>query len=239
MVVVAGNLGIFSQSRLERISSDVSANSGDSNIKLNQVLERVRKLESEVLPKSFLRKRLKQNEKGIQGGRIDDSKQKLFGDKAESQGAPFQGNQTWKKLTNKVDRIDNEQKALSKVMSLFAPIVSGGSGLTSIGGLANMLLGQAAKIGLPVSFITVIAIKVFEQYKSQYGKGRTRDIRKLVLSEDVSRIGIDNENELESAANLFLSNPQVLSGAARGPSNTENLREGLARWKQRHEGSYS
>lgn len=243
MVVVGGNLGIFNQSKLERISSDISANAGDKNIKLNNVLKRVGILEQKekALPKSFLRKKLRGAEKGLLGGRGQDSSLKLLGLKLSGSGAgaPIQGNQSWKKLNDKVDKIGSDQRAISKVMSLFAPIVSGSSGLTSLGGLGNMLLGQAAKIGLPISFITLIATKVWEQYKSQYGKGNTRDVRKLVLDEDVSRIGIENENELESGENLFMSNPQVLSGAARGPSNTENLREGMARWKQRHEGAYN
>jgi len=114
----------------------------------------------------------------------------------------------------------------------------GATGLQSLGGFGNLILNQAAKIGLPIFFITTIATKTWERYKSQYGKGGTRDIRKLILAKDVSRIGIENENELESGANLFLSNPQLLTGLARGPSNTESLREGLARWKQRHEGTY-
>lgn len=242
MVIVTGNLGILSQSKLERISSDVSANAGDSNIKLNDVLERIRKLERKegALPRSITRKRQRELDRGLIGGRGSEGGQKLFGDKllSESTGAPFKRNQVFKDLQNKVSALENTQNAMTKVFGLMNPILRGASGAQSISGLANLLLSKAASIGLPVSFITVIAAKVWEQYKAKYGKGGTRDIRKLVLDEDVSRIGIDNENELESGANLFLSNPQKLTGLAQGPSNTENLREGMARWKQRHEGTY-
>lgn len=242
MVVVTGNLGILSQSRLERISQDASTNTGDANIKLNDVLERVKQLERKegTLPRSITRKRQRELDRGIAGGRNVEGAQKLFGEKLlpESAGAPIKRNQVFKDLQKKVDGIENTQNAMTKIFGLMSPLVRGSSGLQSIGGLGNMLLNQAAKIGLPVSFITLIATKVWKQYKTQYGKGGTRDFRKLILDEDISRIGIENENELESGANLFLSNPQVLTGLPRGPSNTENLREGMARWKQRKAGTY-
>jgi len=242
MVVVTGNLGILSQSRLERVSSDVSSNTGDANIKLNDVLERVKKLERKegALPRSITRKRQRELDRGIAGGRGEESTQKLFGEKLPSGsiGAPIKRKQAFKDLQKKVNNIENTQNAMTKIFGLMSPLVRGSSGFQSIGGLGNLLLTQAARIGLPISFITLIATKVWKQYKEQYGDGGTRDIRKLILDEDVSRIGIENENELESAANLFLSNPQLLTGLARGPSNTEKLREGLARWKQRHEGTY-
>jgi len=242
MVIVTGNLGILSQSRLERISTDVSANAGDTNIKLNDVLQRIKKLERRdgALPRSLTRKKQRELDRGLAGGRGNEGGQKLFGDKLSSVtgGAPFKRNQVFKNLQNKVSALENTQNAMTKVFGLMNPLIRGASGAQSIGGLANLLLTKAASIGLPVSFITLIATKVWEQYKAQYGKGGTRDIRKLVLDEDVSRIGIENENELESGAILFLSNPQQLTGLAQGPSNTENLREGMARWKQRHEGTY-
>jgi len=254
---------------------DVSANAGDNNIKLNQVLERVRRLElkEQALPKSFVSKTLRQQEKGIQGGRGEDSSQKFHGEKIKASftdepvgrtealllalgikgrtkkitadslisgaGAPIQKNQVFKKLTEKVGKLEKSQKAITESLLSIQPLIAGASGLKSLSGFGSLILNQAAKIGLPVFFITTIATKIWEQYKSQYGKGGTRDVRKLILAEDVSRIGIENENELESGANLFLSNPQLLTGLPRGPSNTENLRAGMARWKQRHEGSYS
>lgn len=274
MVIVTGNLGIFSQSRLERISNDVSANAGNNNIKLNQVLERVRRLElkDKALPKSFIRKRTKGIEKGIFGGRSEESTQKLHGEKIRAEftegpvskteafllalglkgrnkklssnsllsgaGAPIKKNEVFKKLSDKVNRLAKTQTAIAETVSGAIPLLRGASGLQSIGGLGNLILNQAAKIGLPIFFITTIATLVWKMYKAQYGKGGTRDIRKLILSEDISRIGIENENELESGANLYLSYPQKLTGLPRGPSNTENLREGMVRWKQRHEGTY-
>lgn len=274
MVIVTGNLGIFSQSRLERISMDVSSNAGDNNIKLNQVLDRVKRLEAKerALPKSFVNKRLRNLEKGIQGGRGEESSQKLHGQKLQPEysddpiskfdvillslglkgrsqkltsksllsgaGAPIQKNQEFKKLSAKVTRLQKTQRAMTESLLTIQPLISGASGLRSVSGIGSLILNQAAKIGLPVFFVTIIATKVWKMYKAQYGKGGTRDIRKLVLDEDVSRIGIDNENELDSGANLFMSYPQILTGLPRGPSNTENLREGMARWKQRKEGTY-
>lgn len=274
MVVVTGNLGIFSQSRLERISMDVSANAGDNNIKLNQVLERVKRLEAKerALPKSFVNKRLRNIEKGIQGGRDQESTQKFHGQKLRPEfteklggrteaiiaalgirtlekrisntsllsgaGAPIKKNEVFKKLSEKVGRMEKSQKAIAETVMSIQPLLAGASGLRSIGGIGSLILNQAAKIGLPIFFVTTIATKILKQYKAQYGKGGPKDIRKLVLDEDVSRIGIDNENELDSGSNLFMSYPQLLTGLPRGPSNTENLREGMARWKQRKEGTY-
>lgn len=234
MVIVTGNLGIFSQSKLERISNDVSANAGNNNIKLNQVLERVRRLELKDKAGPVGRTEAFLLALGLKGRNKKLSSSSLL----SGAGAPIKKNEVFKKLSDKVNRLEKTQTVITKTVSGAIPLLRGASGLQSIGGIGNLLLNQAAKIGLPIFFITTIATLVWKMYKAQYGKGGTRDIRKLVLSEDISRIGIENENELESGANLYLSYPQKLTGLPRGPSNTENLREGMVRWKQRHEGTY-
>lgn len=233
MVIVTGNLGILSQSRLERVSSDVTSNAGNTNVKLNDVLERVKKLESKegALPRSITKKRQKEDERGLLGGRFEEGQKKLE-----------------KLQKKKPDLVDLKPSIFD---SLFIALGIKGSGASAVGSNFGKVLSFAQKgvfaqavfssfltRVIPAAIVVKIATAVWKIYKAQYGKGGTRDIRKLILDEDVSRIGIENENELESGANLFLSNPQLLTGLPRGPSNTENLREGMARWKQRHEGTY-
>lgn len=251
MVVVTGNLGILSQSEIERAVT------------------------GGALPSATVRKRNRLFDKGILGGRFDEStaknknnkinvitdekfsrvesfmnalgiktaSRKSISDNSLISGvgptAGIQKPNQFKELKTKVEKIQDSQKAIAETLGEGTSLLSGASGLTSAAGLSNIIGSTIARFGLPVSAITQIALALKKEHREQYGGGGTRDARKLELAEDVSRTGIENENALESAEVLFLSNPQVLSGLARGPSNTENLRAGLARWKQRHEGTYN
>lgn len=151
-------------------------------------------------------------------------------------------------IKKKVVNLQKSQKAIATIVTEGNSLIGGASGLLANGGkgLAKGgtlklfgLLGSFAKVALPAAFIIKIAEQVYKEYRKQYGAGGTRDVRKLVKAEDTSLIGIENENEIASGEILFFSNPNVLQGLGRGPSNTEDLREGEARFKQRHQGSYT
>lgn len=269
---ITGNLGILSQSRLERISRDATSNTENTDVKLNKALERIKKLEQRegALPSSITRKRDKARERGLEGGKTEEGAKKSKDKKIEAVDlkpsvfdslfialglkgklpsslaagvGPLSGFSQAKKIQN----IESLQKKIfgkviikeSAIGGKAAGLFSGALGFTQRGAFAQAVFSTFLTRVIPVAILMKLASAVWKIYKAQYGKGGTRDIRKLILAEDISRIGIENENELESGANLFLSNPQLLTGLPRGPSNTENLREGLARWKQRHEGSYS
>lgn len=149
------------------------------------------------------------------------------------------------KIQKNVTQLKKSQKAIAKIVFEGNTLIGGASGLlTNVkrggGGVSQLfnLLGTVGKFALPASFVIGIAAKVYEEYQKQYGNGGTRDVRKLVKASDTSLIGIENENFINSGEILFLSNPNKLQGLGNGPSNTENLREGEARYKQRHQGSY-
>ena len=284
----SGALGILNNAQLESFDN-IAAQRPDvapgQKADLNTVLNKIKELEkkSDILPRNITRKRAKELEKGLAGGRFAESTTKLRDTKIKANiedkfsvtdnimralGINVKDKSKLKKsslvsgvgpvagirqvseftsIKNKVTKLQNSQKAIATVITKGDSLISGASGLLSNGGkgLAKggtlqlfSLLGNIGKFALPAAFVIKIAEVVYKEYKKQYGAGGTRDVRKLVKAEDTSTIGIENENEIASGEILFLSNPNVLQGLGRGPSNTEDLRAGEARYKQRHQGSY-
>ena len=238
MVVVTGNIGILSQSQIEQ------------------------SIQEGALPSSITKKNRRLRGKGVFEGRLADSIRKNKDNKIDAvdlKPSVFDAiflklglRKTPVGLVHGIGPLTN-LKNISKVQSeevlqkqMFGKVVikikSGAISSLLLfgnnGAFAQAVFSSFLTKAIPVAVVLKLAQQIWKMYKAQYGKGGTRDVRKLILAEDVSRIGIENENELESGANLFMSNPQILSGLARGPSNTENLREGMARFKQRHEGTY-
>jgi len=145
------------------------------------------------------------------------------------------------KLRGKVNNIESTQKGLSKLMLKGQMLVGGASGLSSIGGIANLGLGAASKIpivGVIVSAAVMAVTAWWEKYTSQYGMGGTRDITKKILASDVSRIGVQNENAIYSGENVFIPNPTQLQGLS-GRSYSDDVQVGKARHILRHQGSYT
>ncbi len=272
-VKISGAVGILSNSQLSKFD-DTSASSAKQNLALNQIINKINQQDKKLqglLPSSITRKQKKQLEKGLSGGRFEESIRKTkdarikptftqrkqsitndfllaFGIKnpkklAESSlisktGAPLKRFNEFNALKSEVGNLKKTQGAIAKMISGSIPLVSGASALTSTRGIYNSLFGLVGKIGFPAIIITTIATKVYKKFKDQYGKGGTRDVRKLVKAGDISLIGVENDNSLASGEILFLSNPNVLQGLARGSSNTENIRTDISRYKQRHEGTY-
>lgn len=250
MVVVTGNLGILSQSQIEQSIQEGALPSSvvkkdrrlkDKGIFGGRTSEAVQKIKENKIKADF-DERFSKVESFMNALGVKTASRKKLKESSLISGlgpvAGIGGGNQFKQLQDKVTIMEKSQKSIALMLGGGANLIGGASGLTNPTGLINVLGGVISKFGLPVAAITKIALQLRQAHIDQYGGGKTRDVRKLVLSEDVSRIGIENENEIESGANLFMSNPQVLSGLARGPSNTENLREGMARYKQRHEGTY-
>jgi len=144
----------------------------------------------------------------------------------------------FKDMQNEIGRMKQAQTAIAHTVLQSTKLISGASGLGSVQGLATKIFSAAAKFGMPATFILAISKTLYELNKKQYGAGGTRDNRVLIKAGDVSLIGEENENSIFSGAILYLSNPNVLQGLARGPSNTQTLRNDQSRYRQRHEGSY-
>jgi hypothetical protein len=116
-------------------------------------------------------------------------------------------------------------------------LVQGASGLLDPRGILNM--GTGALRALPgIGLAASIAAIVMERFIAQFGAGGTRDTRVKVLDETFSNIGVENETDIASGRRLFLSNPFNNQGVPRGPSNTENLRDGIRIYNLRREGTY-
>lgn len=283
----SGALGILNNAQLaafDKIAAETDVTDPTRKRDLDEVMRKVEDLEkrTDVLPRNITRRKAKDLEKGLLGGRLADSSAKLRDDKIKAEReekfsvtdslmqalginvkdksklkksslvtgiGPVAGIRQVSQFTavkNKVAKLEDGQKAIATIVTKGDSLISGASGILSNvkrgsgGGSAQLfaLLGSVGKFALPATFVIAIAAKVYEEYQKQYGAGGTRDVRKLVKAEDTSLIGVENENSINSGEILFFSNPNVLQGLGRGPSNTQELREGEARYKQRHQGSY-
>ena len=225
----------------------------------------------EALPSSIIRKRRKKEASGLKGGRLEESTEKLVGDKIKAEteekfsrtesimnalgfgkgskskvtkdslvsgaGSPIQKSNEFKKLSNKVSKIQTNQKALAESLTTGGSLVQGAAGLRTPSGIFGAGIGIASKI--PHVAIAITAAKlVYDKFVLQFGDGGTRDTRKKVLAEDVSDIGVETESDITSGRKLFLSNPMTNQGIPSGNSNTQMLRDGTRIHKLRKEGTY-
>ena len=173
------------------------------------------------------------NALGIKSAREESlTKGSLVGDV----GAPVKKKNAFKKLQKDVKRLQTNQEAFAKLATKGQALVQGAANL-SPAGLLDTGIVIASKHPI-VAVVMAVALAGVYAYLSQYGPGGTRDRRKKYKAEDDSLIGVDNENVIASGENLFFSNPSSLQGMPRGNSNTVNLRDGIARYDQRHQGSY-
>jgi len=145
------------------------------------------------------------------------------------------------KLRTRTQRLEQQQSALARIISKGDALIAGASGITSVQGITSVglnALGNIPLVGFVASIAVGVAAKLWDENVRRFRDGGTRDRRKKVLAGDASLIGIDNENAIFSGENLFFSNPQSLQGLPKGKSNTAELRDGIARYNQRHSGSY-
>ena len=172
---------------------------------------------------------------GIKVGekRKDATKSSLVG----GEGAPIQKDNVFKSLVKKVDGLEQKQETFAKLFSKGQSLVSGTANLTPTGIIQSVTsLGRAHPI---IAAVITVTTALVIGHLAQFEAGGTRDIRKKRKAEDESLIGIDNENVIANGEILFFSNPSSLQGMPRGQSNTIQLRDGIARYEQRHQGSYN
>ena len=142
------------------------------------------------------------------------------------------------RLRDKVNKMDDVQKGVTKLLGSVGTVsglVSGASSLTSLGGSISLVTSMASRLPY-VAVVVSVATTVVRAYLRMYEAGGPRDRRKLVLAEDYSLIGVENENYVRNAHIMFFSNPSHLQGLPQGKSNTRNLEAGVARYLQRHQG---
>ena len=138
------------------------------------------------------------------------------------------------------NKLQNKVNANEKFLVQFSQgkdLIQGAAGLATPNGILGAGLGASRAIpgiGIAITIAKVLA----DKYVAQFGAGGTKDNRKKVLAEDVSNIGVENETDIASGRKLFLSNPFNNQGVPRGPSNTEDLRDGIRIYNLRQEGSY-
>jgi len=141
------------------------------------------------------------------------------------------------KLRNRTDKIENNQKALSKLFSQGNNLLSGASGLTSGGTIASLGLGFASRIP-HIAAIIGIATAAAKAYVAQYRDGGTRDTRVKRLDESSALTSIHHETEIFGGERLQLSVPNVNHGLPQGNSNTQNMKAGTRTHKLRRDGVY-
>ena len=141
------------------------------------------------------------------------------------------------KLCNRTNKIENNQKALSKLFSQGQNLVLGAGGLTSISGITSLGLGFASKIPY-IAVIIGIATTAAKVYVAQYNNGGTRDTRVKRLDESSALTSVSDETEIFGGERLQLSIPNVNHGLPSGNSNTQNMRAGTRTHKLRRDGVY-
>ena len=134
--------------------------------------------------------------------------------------------------------LEQQQGTIAKIFGMGKNVAGTAASLGSYEGALAALSPLYSRI--PLALIAIAAATtVVKAYLAQYRPGGIRDVRKLYRAEDVSVIGIGNENPLFAGENLFISNPAYLQGMPRSRSNTEQLRDSISRYNLRHMGDYS
>ena len=140
-------------------------------------------------------------------------------------GAPYARGNAFKDLQRQVSLNTKATQALQRGMSGFMQM--GALSRGGAGGLLNMGMGFASKI-LPIAVATAIATQVFEIWKNSYGAGGVNDVRKLVLDDVSSFVGLERESAIMSGRQFF-ANSRTLRMGPEIQTNTENLRDGFYR----------
>ena len=143
-------------------------------------------------------------------------------------------------------------KSVSKTMGGLARSVSstlsignaesiGASTQSMLNGVMGKITSISSKlpiIGIAVTAAIAVSMAVVNAHLESYKAGGTRDIRLKQMAEDLSLIGVENDNTIFSGSVLFFSNPSRLQGLPSGRSNTQDLMGGISRYNLRTQGAY-
>ena len=143
-------------------------------------------------------------------------------------------------------------KSVSKTMGGLARSVSstlsignaesiGASTQSMLNGVMGKITSISSKlpiIGIAVTAAIAVSMAVVNAHLESYKAGGTRDIRLKQMAEDLSLIGVENDNTIFSGSVLFFSNPSRLQGLPSGRSNTQDLMGGISRYNLRTQGEY-
>ena len=164
------------------------------------------------------------------------------------------GDNEFLKVRDRVEKMEFAQKGIARQMTRTQSLLGGASGsLGTVSGFSGVaasknpqaILGLATSLGsrIPIVGIAIaaaagVAKAYIAAYIGQYGPGGPRDVRKAVLAESESLVGVSVENRIYSGSALFFSNPSKNQGLPTGNSASQDLRDGLERHRLRKAGKY-
>ena len=132
-------------------------------------------------------------------------------------------------------------KSLSSTLSIGNAESIGASTQSMLNGVMGKITSISSKlpiIGIAVTAAIAVSMAVVNAHLESYKAGGTRDIRLKQMAEDLSLIGVENDNTIFSGSVLFFSNPSRLQGLPSGRSNTQDLMGGISRYNLRTQGAY-
>ena len=187
---------------------------------------------------------------GIKKHERKTAKDSLVVGRAPSTG----GDNEFLKVRDRVEKMEFAQKGIARQMTRTQSLLGGASGsLGTVSGFSGVaasknpqaILGLATSLGsrIPIVGIAIaaaagVAKAYIAAYIGQYGPGGPRDVRKAVLAESESLVGVSVENRIYSGSALFFSNPSKNQGLPTGNSASQDLRDGLERHRLRKAGKY-
>lgn len=140
-------------------------------------------------------------------------------------GAPIQKANAFKALQKEVSintkAMGAMQKGLGGFMQFRGLAMGGTAGLWSAG------MGLVSKV-LPIGIAIAVASQVFQIWKDTYGAGGINDIRKLILDDVTSVIGLERETAIISGRQFF-ANSRTLKMGQDYQTNTADLTDGYYR----------
>ena len=164
------------------------------------------------------------------------------------------GDNEFYKVRDRLEKMEFAQKGIARQMTRTQSLLGGASGsLGTVSGFSGVaasknpqaILGLATSLGsrIPIVGIAIaaaagVAKAYIAAYIGQYGPGGPRDVRKAVLAESESLVGVSVENRIYSGSALFFSNPSKNQGLPTGNSASQDLRDGLERHRLRKAGKY-
>ena len=164
------------------------------------------------------------------------------------------GDNEFLKVRDRLEKMEFAQKGIARQMTRTQSLLGGASGSLgtvsgfsgvaasknpqAILGLATSLGSRIPIVGIAIAAATGVAKAYIAAYIGQYGPGGPRDVRKAVLAESESLVGVSAENRIYSGSVIFFSNPVKNQGLPTGNSASQDLRDGLERHRLRKAGRY-
>ena len=254
-VIERGTLKILSKNDLKELERDVVVQEKLA-VRSDIASQKIAAGSALGLPSSITRKQRKLLEKGLAGGRGEESalfakdkskkitkaQEKSFTaalfaklgfgkdtDLIGGVGGPTEGLKKIAKINKRLRAQEKATKGLTKAFSKFG-LLQG----AAAGGAGRLFFSQGlagvVKVFFPAAIIAMIAQTALNLWIDSYGKGGVNDPRVKVKDDVKSIVDLEFEESIISAK-LYFSNSRTLKPGQETRSNTMNMRDGHSRSK--------